>query len=89
MSSFNLKPLIIWAASFLSLGFCSICNTFLFELSENFRIEHVNTNPLVFAILSSIVSPILPVIASIFLFRYLYSTAISIFQSQDSDTTPK
>ena len=89
MFSFNTKPLIIWVASFFSLGFCSICNTFLFELSENFRIEHVNTNPLVFAILSSIVSPILPVIASIFLFRYLYSTAISIFQSQDSDTTPK
>ena len=79
MFSFNSKPLIIWGAGLLSLGFCKICDTLTVMLSEMvmFQFEQTNINVLIFTVLIGIVSPILSVIASLFLFRYLYSAATS------------
>ncbi len=42
-----------------------------------FQFEQTNINVLIFTVLIGIVSPILSVIASLFLFRYLYSAATS------------
>jgi hypothetical protein len=77
MFSINMKPLIIWAALFLSIGFCKICYILMCDLSTLvvLQLEPTDVNLLVFVIVESIMAPILSTIAALLLFRSLYTAA--------------
>jgi hypothetical protein len=77
MFSFNTKPVMIWALLFLSVGFCKICYTVIYKLSAfiMLQFEPTNVSMWIFIIVISVLAPILSIIASVFLFRSLYTAA--------------
>jgi hypothetical protein len=85
----NMKPLIVWVALFLSVGFCKICYTLMDVLSTliMLRFELTNNNVLIYAVFVGILAPILSVIASIFLYRSLYAVMSSAADSSSPTET--
>jgi hypothetical protein len=81
MLSINIKPLMIWAASLLSIGCCKVCYILMYDLSTLvvLQFEPTDVNLLIFVIVENIVAPILSIIATLLLFRFLYTAANKSF----------
>jgi hypothetical protein len=81
MLSINIKPLMIWAASLLSIGCCKISYILMCDLSTLvvLQFEPKDVNLLIFVIAENIVAPILSIIAALLLFRSLYTAANKSF----------